>query len=127
MSNMESARRGFGSPIPWMVALNVIGVNLIAPVLPAAPSLSLLLAARAIQGVGSALFGTSINRYLLVVTRKADFGKATAGFQGGILLGGTIGPLVGGMVAERFGIFAPFHVQATIAVALPARAAQGFR
>jgi MFS family permease len=180
-----------------MVALNVIGVNLIAPVLPAyashfgvgfaaastlvtvfalarmsfrltagswadrhgsriicigggavqtvgallavfAPSLSLLLAARAIQGVGSALFGTSINLYLLVVTRKADLGKATAGFQGGILLGSTIGPLVGGIVAERFGIFAPFYVQATIAallaivssqyirdVALPARAAQG--
>lgn len=180
-----------------MVALNVIGVNLIAPVLPAyashfgvgfaaastlvtvfalarmslrltagswadrygsrivcigggavqtvgallavfAPSLSLLLAARAIQGMGSALFGTSINRYLLVVTGKAELGRATAGFQGGILLGSTIGPLVGGIVAERFGIFAPFYVQATIAAllaivssqyirdgALPARAVAG--
>ncbi|MBK5267720.1 MAG: MFS transporter [Acidimicrobiia bacterium] len=197
MSDMESARRGFGSPIPWMVALNVIGVNLIAPVLPAyashfgvgfaaastlvtvfalarmslrltagswadrygsrivcigggavqtvgallavfAPSLSLLLAARAIQGMGSALFGTSINRYLLVITGKAELGRATASFQGGILLGSTIGPLVGGIVAVRFGIFAPFYVQATIAGllaivssqyirdgALPARAVAG--
>lgn len=183
---MESARRGFGSPIPWMVALNVIGVNLIAPVLPAyashfgvgfaaastlvtvfalarmslrltagswadrygsrivcigggavqtvgallavfAPSLSLLLAARAIQGMGSALFGTSINRYLLVVTGKAELGRATAGFQGGILLGSTIGPLVGGIVAERFGIFAPFYVQATIAALLAIVSSQYIR
>ncbi|MFT7474820.1 MAG: DHA1 family multidrug resistance protein-like MFS transporter [Verrucomicrobiales bacterium] len=170
-------RRLVGSPIPLMVALNVVGVNLITPVLPSyanhfdvgiaaasflitvfaiarmsarlpagsladrfgsrivcmggasvqafgallatvAPGLAVLLIARAIQGVGSALFGTSANRYLLVVTDKAELGRAIASFQGGIVLGGTIGPLIGGVVAQQFGIFAPFYVQAGLAIAL---------
>jgi len=83
-----------------------------------APGLGVLLVARAIQGAGSALFGTSANRYLLVVTEKEDLGRSIAGFQGGIVLGGTLGPLIGGVVAEQFGIFAPFYVQAGIAFAL---------
>lgn len=166
-----------GSPIPYLVALNVVGVNLIAPVLPAyathfgvgfaavstliaafaaarmslriaagsladrhgsrfvcagggavqmcgallaivAPGFGVLLAARAVQGMGSALFGTSVNRYLLIATDKGDLGRATAGYQGGIVIGSTIGPLLGGLVAERFGIFAPFYVQAALAAAL---------
>jgi DHA1 family multidrug resistance protein-like MFS transporter len=170
-------RRLVGSPIPLMVALNVLGVNLITPVLPSyanhfdvgiaaasflitvfavarmsarlpagsladqfgsrivcmggasvqafgallatvAPGLAVLLVARAIQGIGSALWGTSANRYLLVVTDKAELGKAIASFQGGIVLGGTIGPLIGGVVAQQFGIFAPFYVQAGLALAL---------
>ena len=174
---MESVRAMFGSPIPAMVALNVMGVNLIAPVLPAyadffgvgfaavstlvtafalarmsfrvragsladrhgsravctgggfvqatgaiiasfAPGIGLLLVARGVQGVGSSLFGTSVNRYLLVTTERGDLGRATAGFQSGILVGGTIGPLIGGFVADRFGIFAPFYVQAAIALML---------
>lgn len=165
------------SPIPWLVALNVMGVNLIAPVLPeyaahfgvgfaaastivttyalarmsvrllsgtlsdkhgsrlictggglvqasgsllaaVAPGFAVLLIARAIQGVGSSMFGTSINRYLLVVTDKEDLGRATAGFQTGILIGGTIGPLIGGITADRLGIFAPFYLQAFVGVLL---------
>lgn len=160
-----------------MVALNVIGVNLISPVLPSyaahfgvgfaaastlvtvfamarmsmrltagsladrigsrfvcalggtvqavgalvaafAPGLGILLLARGIQGTGSSLFGTSVNRYLLVQTDKAELGTAVAGFQGGILIGSTIGPLIGGIVADRFGIFAPFYVQAGVATML---------
>jgi DHA1 family multidrug resistance protein-like MFS transporter len=172
-----STRRLIGSPIPLMVALNVVGVNLITPVLPSyaahfgvgigaasflitvfalsrmafrlpagsfadrygsrvvcmsgatvqacgallaaiAPGLGVLLVARAVQGAGSALFGTSANRYLLVVTEKEDLGRSIAGFQAGIVLGGTLGPLIGGVVAQQFGIFAPFYVQAGIAFAL---------
>ncbi len=172
-----STRRLIGSPIPLMVALNVVGVNLITPVLPSyathfgvgigaasflitvfalsrmafrlpagsfadqygsrvvcmsgatvqacgallaaiAPGLGVLLLARAVQGAGSAMFGTSANRYLLVVTEKQDLGRSIAGFQGGIVLGGTLGPLIGGVVAQQFGIFAPFYVQAAIAFAL---------
>lgn len=165
------------SPIPLMVALNVMGVNLITPVLPSyashfgvgiaaasflitvfalarmsfrlpagslsdrygsrvvciggglvqafgallaavAPGLGVLLVARAIQGFGSSLFGTSVNRHLLVVTDREDLGRSIAGFQGGIVLGGTIGPLVGGVVAQQLGIFAPFYLQAGVALAL---------
>lgn len=165
------------SPIPLMVALNVMGVNLITPVLPSyashfgvgiaaasflitlfalarmsfrlpagslsdrygsrivciggglvqaggavlaavAPGLGVLLVARAIQGFGSALFGTSVNRHLLVVTDKEDLGRSTAAFQSGIVLGGTIGPLAGGIVAQQFGIFAPFGLQAAVALGL---------
>ena len=171
---MALRQRMLGSPIPWMVALNVMGVNLIAPVLPAyaahfgvgfavasslltsfalarmslrlaagrlsdrhgsrrvcasggliqasgallagfAPSFGVLLAARLIQGSGSAMFGTSINRYLLVTTDKGELGRATARFQGGILIGGAIGPILGGIVAENIGIFAPFLLQAAMA------------
>lgn len=178
MQNMTStkARRGrhsFGSPIAWLVALNVMGVNLIAPALPAyaahygvgvgiasslltafalarmsfrlisgkisdvrgsrvvcmaggavqaigavvaavAPAFGILLAARLAQGIGSSMFGTAINRHLLVVTEKAELGKAMAGFQSGILLGNTIGPLVGGYMADAFGLFAPFQLQAVV-------------
>lgn len=162
-----------------MVALNVIGVNLIAPVLPAyaahfgvgfviasslitafalarmsfrlvagrlsdahgsrricaaggliqaggallggfAPGIGVLLIARAIQGSGSAMFGTSINRYLLVTTEAATLGRATAGYQSGILVGSAIGPFAGGVIADRLGIFAPFFLQAAVAGLLAA-------
>jgi MFS family permease len=174
MAAVELLRRLFGSPIPWMVALNVTGLSVVAPVLPAyaahfgvgfaavstvvtafalarmtfrvasgtladrhgsravctgggavqaggallaavAPSFGVLIGARAIQGLGSALFGTAVNRYLLVTTPRADLGRAIAGFQVGILAGAALGPVVGGVVADRFGIFAPFVVQAMIA------------
>lgn len=176
-SDKANGRRLLGSPIAWMVAVNVMGVNLIAPVLPAyaahygvgigaasslltafavarmsfrllagtisdrrgsrvvcvaggavqaggaalaafSPAFGVLLAARLLQGVGSAMFGTAANRHLLVTTEKADLGRATAGFQSGILLGNTLGPLVGGAAAEAFGIFAPFQIQAVLAAIL---------
>jgi MFS family permease len=169
-----------------MVALNVMGVNLIAPVLPAyaahfgvgfaiasslltsfalarmslrlvagrlsdrhgsrrvcagggliqatgallagfAPTIGVLLAARLVQGWGSAMFGTSINRYLLVTTEKGELGRATAGFQGGILIGSTIGPLVGGVIAQTLGIFAPFFFQTGVALLLATVSARNIR
>ena len=174
MPDMGSPRRFATSPIPWAVALNVIGVNAIAPVIPAyaahfgvgvaltstvitafavarmsvrlvagrladrhgsrrisasggaiqaggaliaafAPNIGILLGARAIQGTGSAMFGTSIYRYMLVTTEKEDLGRATAWYQAGILIGTTVGPLLGGMVADLFGIFAPFYLQMVLA------------
>jgi MFS transporter, DHA1 family, multidrug resistance protein len=175
MANVSTkrGRHSWGSPIAWLVSLNVIGVNLVAPILPAyaahygvgigiasslltafalarmsmrlisgkmsdkrgsrvicmaggaiqavgavvasfAPVFWVLLAARLTQGIGSSMFGTAVNRHLLVITDKAELGKATAGFQSGILLGNTMGPLIGGLVADSFGIFAPFMVQAVI-------------
>jgi MFS transporter, DHA1 family, multidrug resistance protein len=170
---VKKGRHSYGSSAAWLVALNVIGVNLVAPTLPAyaahygvgigvasslltafalarmsmrlisgklsdkhgsrvvcmaggivqtagailaamAPAFGILLAARLVQGMGSSMFGTAVNRHLLVMTEKADLGKATAGFQSGILLGNTLGPLIGGLTADRFGIFAPFQVQAVI-------------
>jgi len=174
MSDMSLAK---APTIAWLVSLNVIGVNLIAPVLPSyaahfsisitvasalvasfafsrmllrvpagrlsdargsrvicaaggvvqalgallaalAPGFGLLLVGRMLQGAGSSLFGTSANRFLLVTTEREQLGRATAWFQAGILAGNTIGPLLGGVVAEVAGIWAPFWVQAALAFGL---------
>lgn len=70
-----------------------------------------LLVLRGIGGLGSAMFTVSALALLLRVAAPNQRGRAAAAFQGGFLLGGVMGPAVGGLVLG-ISIRAPFFVYA---------------
>lgn len=77
-----------------------------------------LLMFRLLQGVGSALYMSSA---LLVVADRAspsERGRSNAFFQGSILLGLTISPAIGGLLATSFGIRAPFYGHALLSIVI---------
>lgn len=80
-----------------------------------APTYSVLLASRFVEGVGSAIFATTAFQYLLQVTPRDRLGRATAAFQTGLLVGVAIGPFVGGFLAELGDFRTPFWVYAGLA------------
>lgn len=76
-----------------------------------------LLVLRGLGGVGSAMFTISATALLLRVTEPEYRGRASGLFQAGFLIGGIMGPAVGGLVIG-WSIRAPFFVYAgTLAAA----------
>ena len=72
-----------------------------------------LVLARGFGGAGSALFiGGLMNRILRIIEPEA-MGRATGAFRASFLVGIGAGPVLGGLVADRFGVAAPFHFYAT--------------
>jgi len=94
----------------WIVA----GSSGLAGLAQSYPQLLLL---RGIGGVGSAMFTVAAMSLLLRVVDSDRRGQATATWQAGFLLGGILGPGVGGALAAN-SVRAPFFVYAgTLAVA----------
>ena len=72
-----------------------------------------LVLARGFGGAGSALFiGGLMNRILRII-EPAAMGRATGAFRSSFLVGIGLGPIFGGVIAQRFGLAAPFHIYAT--------------
>ena len=77
-----------------------------------------LLVLRGIGGLGSAMFTVSALALLLRVAAPEQRGRAAAAFQGGFLLGGVVGPALGGLVLG-ISIRLPFFLYAaTLGVAV---------
>jgi MFS family permease len=72
-----------------------------------------LVAARGFGGAGSALFIAGLMNRILRIIEPAAMGRATGAFRSSFLVGIGAGPLVGGIVAARFGLAAPFLFYAT--------------
>jgi MFS family permease len=70
-----------------------------------------LLVLRGLGGLGSAMFSVSALALLLRVAAPEQRGRSAAAFQGGFLLGGVMGPAVGGLVLG-ISIRLPFFVYA---------------
>lgn len=70
-----------------------------------------LLVLRGVGGTGSAMFTISATALLLRVTQPEYRGRASGLFQAGFLIGGVVGPAVGGLVIG-LSIRAPFFVYA---------------
>lgn len=70
-----------------------------------------LLILRGFGGIGSAMFTISATALLLRVTEPDYRGRASSLFQAGFLIGGVVGPAVGGLVIG-ISIRAPFFVYA---------------
>ena len=69
--------------------------------------------ARGFGGAGSALFiGGLMNRVLRIIEPSA-MGRASGVSRSGFLVGISVGPALGGLVAKHFGLSAPFHFYAT--------------
>jgi MFS family permease len=75
-----------------------------------------LLVLRGIGGVGSAMFTVSATALLFRVVDGSRRGRATGLFQSGFLIGGLLGPLVGGFLTE-YSLRLPFFVYAVSLVA----------
>lgn len=72
-----------------------------------------LVAARGVGGAGSALFIGGLHNRILRIIEPEMMGRATGAFRSSFLVGIGAGPVVGGLVAERFGLQAPFFFYGT--------------
>lgn len=80
-----------------------------------APTFWLLIVFRFIAGVGSAMYMTGAMVLLADITTPGNRGRVMSIYQGSILLGVSLGPAVGGGVAELMGVRAPFYVVGALA------------
>jgi DHA1 family multidrug resistance protein-like MFS transporter len=98
----------FGGPA--VTALGSLGGGL-------APDFWWLLASRFVAGAGSAMYMTGAMILLTDITSDENRGRLMSIYQGSLLAGVSIGPAVGGFVAEGFGLDAPFYLVAALAAA----------
>jgi MFS family permease len=75
-----------------------------------------LLLLRGVGGVGSAMFTVSATALLFRVVGPESRGRATGLFQSGFLIGGLLGPLVGGFLTD-YSLRLPFYVYAVSLIA----------
>lgn len=75
-----------------------------------------LLVLRGLGGIGSAMFTVSATALLFRVVESSSRGRATGLFQSGFLIGGLLGPLVGGFLTD-FSLRLPFYVYAVSLIA----------
>jgi MFS transporter, DHA1 family, multidrug resistance protein len=73
-----------------------------------AHSFGQLVAARGFGGAGSALFIAGLTNRILRVIEPAAMSRATGLFRSSFLVGTGAGPALGGFVATRYGLAAPF-------------------
>ncbi len=106
----------FGARRVALVSTVVVAAG--AVVAASADEFWLLLAARAVQGVGVAALGVASNQYLLRITPREYLGRATSVFQTGIVAGASVGPFVGGVLADLGDLRTPFWAQGVLSLAL---------
>ncbi|MCH7578508.1 MAG: MFS transporter [Chloroflexi bacterium] len=80
-----------------------------------APTFGWLIASRFVAGAGSAIYMTGAMILLTDITTDENRGRLMSIFQGSLLAGVSLGPAVGGFVAEGFGLAAPFFLVAALA------------
>jgi len=79
-----------------------------------APNYWVLLVGRIIEGAGSGFYTTMSTTLLVMSVPRDSRGKYMSIFTAMLLLGGIIGPGVGGLIAARFGLQAPFFFYALV-------------
>ncbi len=99
----------FGERTIMSTGLAIVGLSSLAAGF--ATDYAQLLLLRGIGGTGSAMFTISATALLLRVTAPEYRGRASGLFQAGFLIGGVMGPAVGGLVIG-LSIRAPFFVYA---------------
>ncbi|MGH1489897.1 MAG: MFS transporter [Acidimicrobiales bacterium] len=86
---------------PMLTAVGMIGSGL-------APTIWVLLGWRFVAGAGSALYMTGAQIYLIDIAGPEERGRYIATNQGALLLGVSAGPAIGGLMADAYGLRAPF-------------------
>lgn len=80
-----------------------------------APSFWLLVGARFVQGLGSAMSATASMTVLADISTPETRGRTMSVFQGSLLIGASIGPSIGGALAAVVGLQGVFFVYAASA------------
>ena len=88
---------------PLLTAIGMIGSGL-------APTIWVLLLWRLVAGAGSALYMTGAQIYLIDIASDTQRARYIATNQGALLVGVSVGPAVGGLLADAYGLRAPFLV-----------------
>lgn len=94
---------------PLVLALGMLGSGL-------APSIWVLLGWRFIAGVGSALYMTGAQLYILDISPPERRGRNLSYNTGSLLAGVALGPAIGGIVAELTNFRVPFFVVGGLAI-----------
>src|SRR5712691_10664222 len=75
----------------------------------------LLLISRLIVGAGSAVYTTTAMSYLAQISPAGERGRVMGYLQGSMLLGVSVGPAIGGYLADHMGYHAPFFILSALA------------
>lgn len=73
-----------------------------------------LLLCRAVQGAGSGIFLTAAGVVIAQAAKEGARGRAMALYQASVHVGAGIGPAIGGVTAQAFGLSAPFWAYAAL-------------
>lgn len=84
--------------------------------IPFATNISVVMVLLVSSGAGIATWGLSRHAYLAAFTRSSNRGRASSIFGGVSRIGVFLGPLVGGMLAQRFGVSAAFYGYSAVAI-----------
>jgi multidrug resistance protein len=95
---------------PGIIVIGSIGAAL-------AQSFEALVIWRFVQGIGSGFYMTTSAAMMADVASAGERGRVMALYQSGLLLGAGIGPAIGGMLAQHFGMTAPFWAYALVCAA----------
>lgn len=101
-------RVGMRTSICW--GAGIVGISSLLSA--GAPTYLALLAFRGLGGVGSALFLNALLAFIVRTVPSAQRGRAVGLLQGAFLFGISLGPSVGGLLAEPLGLRWPFVVYA---------------
>ena len=93
---------------PLVTAVGMLGSGL-------STTIWMLMAFRFVAGLGSGLYMTGAQIYLLDIAGPSQRGRFIATNQGALLVGVSSGPALGGLVADAYGLSAPFFVVAAAA------------
>ena len=87
---------------PLVLAIGMAGSGL-------APNVGVLIAWRFVSGIGSAMYMTGAMIYLADIAGPDQRARYLGTNQAAVQLGVSIGPAIGGLIAEAFGLRAPFY------------------
>jgi MFS family permease len=104
----------FGERITLAVGIGIVAVS--TGLAGLSQTYVQLLVLRGVGGIGSAMFTISATALLFRVVDASSRGRATGLFQSGFLIGGLLGPLMGGFLTEQ-SLRLPFYVYAVSLVA----------
>lgn len=88
---------------PVVTAVSMLGAA-------TSPNIVMFLVWRFVGGAGSAMFMTGAQIFVADISTAANRGRNIATNQGALLLGVSVGPAIGGLLAEAFGFRAPFYL-----------------
>ena len=88
---------------PLLLAVSMVGAGMAGDIVT-------LAIWRFVSGAGSAMYMTGALVYITDISTPANRGRLIGTNQGALLFGQAIGPGVGGLIADQFGIRAPFFV-----------------